>query len=200
MSWWHLGAGRTVCQRHAPAALPQGNSPGTNCTGDRFRFRAGLDGWGENILASTGFLQRVVTGYIDYAIPALNADKGLPLCGALINMKFTNAHIYWDFHAVQDTNTKQPSSVWRRYCGVGWCYVTCRAAFSVDIEGWPAIALRPDKYWYCALIFYTVNKHPFHYSFPLPYWLWPLYQIQRNTHLQNEQKLLHTVWQRTGIE
>ena len=35
-------------QRHASAALPPGNSPGTHCIGDWVGPRAGLDGCGKS--------------------------------------------------------------------------------------------------------------------------------------------------------
>jgi len=37
-------------QRHVPAALPLGKTPGTICTGDRVGLRAGLDGCCESRL------------------------------------------------------------------------------------------------------------------------------------------------------
>jgi hypothetical protein len=58
------------CQRHAPAALPQGKRTGTHCTGSCVDPRAGLDGCGN--LAPPGFdpqtVQPVASRYTDYAI------------------------------------------------------------------------------------------------------------------------------------
>ena len=40
-----MGAGG---QRHAPADLPSGKRPGTQCTGDWVGHRAGLGGYGKS--------------------------------------------------------------------------------------------------------------------------------------------------------
>jgi len=63
-------------QRHAPAALTPGKSPGTHCTGGRVGRRAGLEGCGR-ISPPPGFdpraVQPVGSHYTDRAIQALPA-------------------------------------------------------------------------------------------------------------------------------
>jgi hypothetical protein len=60
-------------QRHAPAALPPRERPGTHCIGGWVGPRAGLDGCGK-FRPPPGFdprtVQPVASRYTDYAVPA----------------------------------------------------------------------------------------------------------------------------------
>jgi len=59
-------------QRHAPAALPLGNRPGTHCTTDWVGPMAGLEWCGKSLppVFHHRAVQVLASGYFDYAIPA----------------------------------------------------------------------------------------------------------------------------------
>ena len=75
LSFFNFGArwGGGGGQRHAPAALPQEDKPGTHCIGGWTRPRAGLDGRGKS-RPPAGFdprtVQPVARGYSDCAVSA----------------------------------------------------------------------------------------------------------------------------------
>jgi hypothetical protein len=55
-------------QRHAPADLPPGKSPGTQCMGGWVSPRAGLDGCGKS-RPHKDSIPPVASRYTDWAIP-----------------------------------------------------------------------------------------------------------------------------------
>jgi hypothetical protein len=65
---------RVVGQRHAPAALPLGKSPGIYCPGGWVDPTAGLDGCREDKISyyALGCFRTATSRYTDYAIPAAN--------------------------------------------------------------------------------------------------------------------------------
>jgi hypothetical protein len=56
-------------QRHAPAALYPGKSPGAPCTGDCVGPRAGMNRYGKS-RPPPGFDQRVASLFTNHAVPA----------------------------------------------------------------------------------------------------------------------------------